>query len=121
MRTLIVFVLAAACAHHVAGSQMNARVLGMRAGNVAQPLPGARMILTCPDGTTRDLGTTNSDGTLSISPSMAPAIDCTLTVAERGYKPESYSVGHVCAVRSGNTCSAMNLRVVLEREGSAGY
>jgi hypothetical protein len=118
---LVLVLLAAACAHHVEGSRMNARVLGVRSGNTAQPLAGARLIMTCPDGLTRDLGVTGSDGTLSISPSMAPALDCTLTVAERGYKPESYSVGHICAQRAGGACTAMNLHVVLERAGSAGY
>ena len=118
---LILCVLAAACSHHVAGSRMNARVLGVRSGNTAQPLAGARLIMTCPDGLTHDLGVTGSDGTLNISPSMAPALDCTVTVAERGYKPESYSVGHICAQRAGGACTAMNLNVVLNRSGSAGY
>src|SRR5258706_11069700 len=120
-RNLIICFAATACAGHVAGSQMNARVLGDQGGNIAAPLSGAHLILNCPDGLTHDLGVTGSDGTVSLSPSLAPALDCNITVAETGYKPESYPVGQICAVRTANTCTAMDLRVVLHQAGSAGY
>ena len=79
--------------------------------------------MQCPDGMSLDLGSTTSDGTLQISPSTAPALDCKLTVAQTGYAAQSVTVADVCTERAANSCTALNASLLLQRTGigSAGY
>src|SRR5512140_3277476 len=90
------------CATHRAASNMSARVLEQTAPNLAAPVQGAHLLLHCPDGHTQDLGATDSNGLLRVSPSTAPALDCRLTVARPGYASQSTNVGDVCTTRAAN-------------------
>jgi len=114
--------LAFACTH-AAASRMSARVLGTLPGapNAAEPVAGAHVLMSCPDGQQLDLGRTGSDGYLDVAPSTAPALDCTLTFARAGYKPETFPVDKACVERAANTCIGMRATAVLEPTGSAGY
>ena len=117
------FVLPLACMH-AAGSSMSARVLAAPAGappDTAAPLAGAHLLLNCPDGMRADLGRTDSNGNVSISPSSAPAVDCHFTIERAGYQPDTFSVGDVCTQRAGNVCLSMQVTRVLQSAGSAGY
>lgn len=116
----MLLVLGGACAHQAA-SNMSARVVEQTAPGAAMPVRGAHVVMHCPDGMNEDLGTTGSDGLLRISPSIAPALDCKLTVAEPGYSESTASVGDVCTARAANVCTALSLNAVLHRRGSAGY
>lgn len=122
LRFLLAIGLATACAMHTAGSRMSARVLGGQPGSPTQatPVPGAHLLLTCPDGMRADLGRTDSDGVINISPSSAPALDCRFTVARAGYHPDTFSVGDACIERAANVCVSMRVTRVLEPSGSAG-
>lgn len=120
MRTMLLVLLAAACTTQLSASRMHARVLGISPGGGTEPLPGARLTISCPDGLVRELGVTDNDGRVNVSQSIAPALDCTLTAEEPGFRTVSYEVGRVCEERAANSCIAMDLRVVLDRGGS-GY
>lgn len=115
-------VLAFACAHQAA-SNLSARVLAAQPGSptMATPLAGAHVLMTCPDGMRADLGETGSDGIVSLASSVAPAIDCKLTVARAGFKSDTFPVGDACVERAGNICTAMQVTRVLAPVGSAGY
>ena len=124
MRKLIplISVLAAACATHVAASKMNARVLGQQTATQAEPIAGAHLLLQCPDGTNLDFGTTAPDGTLRISPSTAPALDCKLTALQPGWASQSVRIEDICVERAANTCVGLSANYLLQRPtGSAGY
>ena len=117
------FVLPLACMH-AAGSSMSARVLGAPPGappSAAAPVAGAHLLLNCPDGMRVDLGRTDRDGNISISPSSAPAVDCHFTVVRAGYQTDTFSVGDACTQRAGNVCLSMQVTRVLQAAGSAGY
>ena len=77
--------------------RLTGAVLGQQPGTTtATPIAGAHVLMQCPDGMSLDLGPTTSDGTLQISPSTAPALDCKLTVAQTGYAAQSVTVADVC-------------------------
>ncbi|MGZ6143289.1 MAG: hypothetical protein ACXWLM_08120 [Myxococcales bacterium] len=117
----LLVLLTVGCAAHEAASSMNARVLERTSLNQAAPVPGAHLVLQCPDGFTQDLGATDSSGILRVSPSTAPALDCKLTVARTGFASQTTSVGDVCTARAANVCTALSVNALRRRNGSAGY
>jgi len=120
---LALFAAAAFACAHQAASNLSARVLAAQPGSpsAAAPLPGAQVLMSCPDGMRTDLGESDSDGIVNLSPSVAPALDCKLTVARAGFKSDTFAVGDACVERAANVCTAMRVTRVLEPSGSAGY
>jgi len=115
--------LAGACASQAGGSRVSARVVSLRTGatdaNGLEPIPGAHVSVGCPAKESREIGTTEADGTMRVDAESDVSLDCTVAVAHAGHRPLKVAVSQVCTQWAGNLCRALDVRAVLQPEAGA--
>jgi hypothetical protein len=117
--------LGIACAHESTTSTMTARVLTRSPGAARdatglRPADGAQVALSCPDGTSKDLGRTDSRGELKIEHDGTLPLACSVTVTEQGFQPLSVKVADVCTELGYGGCQRADLRTVLAAAAGSG-
>jgi hypothetical protein len=119
-RAILAMTILAACATTERGaSHVSAKVLSVQP-NKKELISDALVAVKCPDGQTRELGRTGSDGTLSTDVSVAPRLECTVIVSRNGYRAATVPVLEVCRQSEFGPCTSMDITAVLQPSGSAG-
>jgi len=125
--TIPLLSLGVACAHADFGSSVNARVLNHpadapRDASGLRPAEGAKVVLTCPGGEQKDLGTTNAQGELRVDQPAGIPLACSFNVQQAGYQPFSVRVSDACSETAADGCRHADVRAILAsgRSGSAG-
>jgi len=124
--TVPLLALGVACAHADFGSSVTARVLNRpaeaRDASGLRPAEGAKVVLTCPGGDQKDLGTTNAQGELRVDQPAGLPLACSFNVQQPGYQPFSVRVSDACSETAADGCRHADVRAILAsgRSGSAG-
>jgi hypothetical protein len=125
--TVPLLALGVACAHTDFGSSVTARVLNRpadapRDASGLRPAEGAKVVLTCPGGDQKDLGTTNAQGELRVDQPSGLPLACSFNVQQPGYQSFSVRVSDACAETAADGCRHADVRAILasSRSGSAG-
>jgi hypothetical protein len=116
--------LSTACANQGVGTRVNAKIMSLKTGAIdakgVQPVPGAQVAVTCPNGSPREIGRTGSDGHLDIDvgPDKSVPLDCDLAISQQGYRTMKVAVTEVCRLQGHGMCRALDVQAVLQPEAA---
>jgi hypothetical protein len=108
---LVACLLLCACGHERA-AVISARVMKPESGTQTAA-EGASGTLTCPNAIPQDLGTVDEDGQLRAQHIGAIPLECTVTIALRGYQPFTARVVDICKEVASKACANADLAVLL--------
>lgn len=114
-RAAILCLLLCACGHDRA-SIISANVMRMESGTQIAA-EGATASLTCPNAMEQNLGTVDEDGHLRAQHIGPIPLECTVTIALRGYQPFTARVVDVCKQPAAKVCGNADLSAVLTAAG----
>ena len=110
-RAFALSLLLCACAHDRA-AVVSAHVVTAQ-GSSQATADGASGTLTCPNAMPQDLGTVDEDGQLRAQHIGAVALECTVTIALRGYQPFTARIADACTARDSGRCANAEIQAVL--------